>query len=113
MGSALVDLGFETREGSHEALERVAQVLLDVAKRLRNQTYLEPGILREAGESLSRLIRENPVIQIPSHVVLLVRVFGLLSGLGNTLGVKLDMLQTILPYAAGQSPHRSPGKESS
>jgi predicted unusual protein kinase regulating ubiquinone biosynthesis (AarF/ABC1/UbiB family) len=113
MGSALVDLGFETREGSHEALERVAQVLLDVAKRLRNQTYLEPGILSEAGESLSRLIRENPVIQIPSHVVLLVRVFGLLSGLGNTLGVKLDMLQTILPYAAGQSPHRSPGKESS
>ena len=113
MGSALVDLGFETRGGSPEALQRVAQVLLDVAKRLRNQTYLEPGILREAGESLSRVIRENPLVHIPSHIVLLGRVFGLLSGLGNTLGVKLDMLQTILPYAAGQSPHRSPGKESS
>jgi len=39
--------------------------------------------------------------------VLLARVFGLLSGLGGALGAKLDMLKTILPYAAGISPGRA------
>jgi predicted unusual protein kinase regulating ubiquinone biosynthesis (AarF/ABC1/UbiB family) len=107
MGNALIDLGFETREDSQEALQLIAEILLDAAKRLRNQAYLDPGVVREAGENLALLIRENPIIRVPSHIVLLGRVFGLLSGLGNTLGVQLDMLQTILPYAAGLVPSSS------
>jgi predicted unusual protein kinase regulating ubiquinone biosynthesis (AarF/ABC1/UbiB family) len=103
----LIDLGFETREDSQEALQLIAEILLDAAKRLRNQAYLDPGVVREAGENLALLIRENPIIRVPSHIVLLGRVFGLLSGLGNTLGVQLDMLQTILPYAAGLVPSSS------
>jgi hypothetical protein len=36
--------------------------------------------------------------------VLLGRVIALLSGLGHTLGVRIDMLRTVLPYAMGQRP---------
>jgi predicted unusual protein kinase regulating ubiquinone biosynthesis (AarF/ABC1/UbiB family) len=104
MGDALVELGFETRGDSREALHAVAAILLDVAKRLRDQTYLDPAVVRDAGAELPRIIRENPIVRIPGHLVLLGRVFGLLSGLGHTLGVKLDMLRTILPYATGVSP---------
>ena len=50
------------------------------------------------------MIRENPIVRIPSHLVLLGRVLGLLSGLGRTLNVKLDMLRVILPYAATGAP---------
>jgi predicted unusual protein kinase regulating ubiquinone biosynthesis (AarF/ABC1/UbiB family) len=107
MGSALIDLGFETREDSPKALQLIAEILLNAAKRLRNQAHLDPDVIREAGENLARVIRENPIIRIPSHIVLLGRVFGLLSGVGHTLGVLLDMLQTILPYAAGVSPSSS------
>jgi len=112
MADALVELGFETREDSPEALQLIAEILLDAAKRLRNQAYLDPGVVREAGENLARLIRENPIIRVPGHIVLVGRVFGLLSGLGNTLGVKLDMLETLLPYAAGLT-MSSPTRENS
>ena len=46
----------------------------------------------------SSMIRENPIVRVPSHVVLLGRVVGLLSGLGRSLEARIDMLQTILPY---------------
>lgn len=104
MGKALVGIGFETRGNSQQSLHAISVILLDVAKRLREQTYLDPEVVREAGGELPRLIRENPIIRIPSHLVLVGRVVGLLSGLGHTLDVKLDMLRTILPYASGVSP---------
>ncbi len=109
MGKALVGIGFETRDNSQQSLHAISVILLDVAKRLREQTYLDPAVVREAGGELPRLIRENPIIRIPSHLVLVGRVIGLLSGLGHTLDVKLDMLKTILPYASGVSP--GPGIE--
>jgi predicted unusual protein kinase regulating ubiquinone biosynthesis (AarF/ABC1/UbiB family) len=44
------------------------------------------------------MIRENPIVRVPSHVVLLARVIALLSGLGSSLDARIDMLQTILPF---------------
>ena len=113
MGKALVDLGFETRGNSPAALHAIATILLDMAKQLRNQSYVDPGVVRKAGEDLPRLIRENPIVHVPEHIVLLARVFGLLSGLGGALGAKLDMLKTILPYAAGISPGRAGAEDRS
>ena len=98
MATALVDLGFETREGGAEALHDIAQVVLDVAIRLRHQSYVDPGVAREAGHELPRMIRENPIVRIPSHVVLLARVIALLSGLGKSLEARVNMLETILPF---------------
>lgn len=100
MANALLELGFETRTDSAEALRTLSTTLLDMATRLRHQTYLDPNIIREAGEELPQMIRENPIIRVPNHLVLLGRVLGLLSGLGRTLDVKLDMLRLIFPYAA-------------
>ncbi|MFP6640906.1 MAG: AarF/ABC1/UbiB kinase family protein [Myxococcota bacterium] len=104
MAGALLELGFETRNDSTESLRTLSATLLDVATNLRHQTYLDPDIIRDAGKELPRMIRENPIVRIPSHLVLLGRVLGLLSGLGRTLNVKLDMLRVILPYAATGAP---------
>ncbi len=98
MATALVDLGFETREGGAEALHDIAQVVLDVAVRLRHQSYVDPLVAREAGHELPRMIRENPIVRVPSHVVLLGRVIALLSGLGKSLEARVNMLETILPF---------------
>jgi predicted unusual protein kinase regulating ubiquinone biosynthesis (AarF/ABC1/UbiB family) len=98
MARALRDLGFETRSGGIEPLSEISQAVLDVAVRLRHQAYLDPQVAREAGNELSRLIRENPIVSVPSHVVLLARVIALLSGLGRTLEAHVNMVQTILPY---------------
>jgi predicted unusual protein kinase regulating ubiquinone biosynthesis (AarF/ABC1/UbiB family) len=98
MAQALHDLGFETRSGGIEPLTEIARAVLDIAVRLRHQAYLDPQATREAGSELPRLIRENPIVSVPSHVVLLARVIALLSGLGRTLDAHVNMLQTILPY---------------
>jgi len=107
MASALHELGFETREGGIEALHDIARVVLDVAIKLREQSYLDPKVAKQAAEELPRMIRENPIVRVPSHVVLLGRVIALLSGLGRTLDAKVDMLTTILPYAMQAGTRRS------
>lgn len=100
MTGKLMDLGFETRDHSRESLRNISAAFIQVAKRLRHQTYLDPDVIKDASEDLPRLIRENPIVRIPGHLVLLARVVGLLSGLGRTLDVRLDMLKLILPYAS-------------
>lgn len=101
MTRALVGLGFETQINPEQSLREVSGIMLEVAKRLRHQTYAEPGVIRDAGRELAELIRDNPIVRVPSHVVLLGRVFALISGLGSSLGVRLDMLKIILPYVMG------------
>jgi len=98
MAQALSELGFETREGGVAALHDLAKVVLDTAVRLRQQSWVDRDVAAEAGQELPRMIRENPIVRVPSHVVLLGRVIGLLSGLGRSLEARIDMLHTILPY---------------
>ena len=98
MAQALSELGFETREGGVPALLELAKVVLETAVRLRQQSWVDRDVAGEAGQELPRMIRENPIVRVPSHVVLLGRVIGLLSGLGRSLEARIDMLHTILPY---------------
>ncbi len=110
MARALVQLGFETREAPEQALRDISSVVLDVAKSLRHGAYVDPSVMRGAGEALPRMIRENPIVRVPTHVVLLARVFALLSGLGRSLSARVDMVGTILPFAMPTPPS---GTESS
>jgi len=111
MTGALLDLGFETRDHSRDSLQKISSALIRMANRMRHQTYFDPDVIKQASEELPRLIRENPIIRIPGHLVLLGRVLGLLSGLGRTLDVKLDMLRLILPYASLGLSRTSAGTE--
>lgn len=97
MGRALLELGFVTRDGKPDSLQQISRIVLDVATRLRHQSFVDPRVVADARDEIPRLIRENPIIRVPGHVVLIGRVVGLLSGLGSTLDARLDMLTTILP----------------
>jgi predicted unusual protein kinase regulating ubiquinone biosynthesis (AarF/ABC1/UbiB family) len=59
----------------------------------------------EAGERLGREIpdhiRANPIVRIPTHLVLLGRVIGLLSGVNRSLDAPIDLARTILPFVMG------------
>jgi predicted unusual protein kinase regulating ubiquinone biosynthesis (AarF/ABC1/UbiB family) len=112
MAEALVDLGFETRDGSPESLGEIARFVLDAAIQVRQQSFLDRDLAQRIGSEISDRIRANPIVRIPSHVVLLGRVIGLLSGVSRTLEAPIDLVQTILPYAMGaQSPVRPGPKD--
>jgi len=109
LADALHDMGFETREGGRETLAVAARFFLDFARRFRERPHADPRMFEQLNDELPELLRENPVVRIPSHLVLLGRVLGLLSGLSRELGSRVDLLRTLMPYALGQ-PQAAPGR---
>jgi predicted unusual protein kinase regulating ubiquinone biosynthesis (AarF/ABC1/UbiB family) len=104
MAQALLRLGFETRDGKPDSLLAIARLVTEVAKRFQEKAYLHPEMVEELGGELPEMIRRNPIVRVPSHVVLLGRVLGLLSGISRTLESKVDLARTIFPYALGTAP---------
>ncbi|MFP8880102.1 MAG: ABC1 kinase family protein [Myxococcota bacterium] len=99
MGVALLELGFETRDGRPDSLAKLARFMLDAALLVQKQSFVDRDLLQEIGQSISEEIRSNPIVRVPSHIVLLGRVLGLLSGVNRSLESTVDLLNTILPYA--------------
>jgi predicted unusual protein kinase regulating ubiquinone biosynthesis (AarF/ABC1/UbiB family) len=98
MAGALVELGFETRDGTVASLAELASFILHAAQQVRAQAHLDPQLAERLRDEIPDRIRENPVVRVPSHLVLIARVIGLLSGLTRTLGTKIDLVRAILPY---------------
>jgi len=98
MARAFVDLGFETREGGTESLARLAAFALEFAQRARQRPWAEPRMLERWNRELADAVRADPLVRIPSHVVLLGRALGLLSGVSRSLGARVDLLRTLLPH---------------
>ena len=101
MAESLAGMGFETRTGGVEALEEITTVVLRTASRLRKQAFVDRAVIAEAAGELPRMIRENPIVRVPAHLVLDGRVLALLAGLGHTLQARVDMIPTVLPYVMG------------
>jgi predicted unusual protein kinase regulating ubiquinone biosynthesis (AarF/ABC1/UbiB family) len=101
MGRALVELGFETRNGGTDSMQDIARFVLEVGKRIRSQSHLDRTLAERLRAELPNHIRENPIVRVPSHLVLVARVVGLLSGLTRSLGTRVDLVlvRSILPYA--------------
>ena len=103
MATALATLGFATRDGSRDSLVRLAQAGLSLLQELAASGSLGPERMEKIGEELAEQVRNNPLIRIPSHVVLLARTMGLLSGVIRSLGTKLDPMQIVFPYVVGSA----------
>jgi predicted unusual protein kinase regulating ubiquinone biosynthesis (AarF/ABC1/UbiB family) len=98
MARAFLDLGFETRSGESEPLVELARAMLEGARELREQPFVDRDTVERLRREIPELIRENPIVRAPNHVVLLGRVLGLLSGTGRTLGAPVDLVRTLVPY---------------
>ncbi len=106
MVDACVALGFETRSGDTDPLVQVARMILELGTRLRDQAHVDREMIEHWNEELGETLRANPIVRVPSHVMLLGRALGLLSGVTRSLGAQVDLLQLILPYALGAPPRR-------
>jgi aarF domain-containing kinase len=104
MAKALALLGFETRDDSVESLAELATFVLHAAQQVRARAHLDPDFAQQLREEIPERVRKDPIVRIPSHLVLVGRVLGLVSGLSSTLESRVDLLRAILPYAAGMAP---------
>lgn len=98
---ALDDLGFVTRDGSLDSLATLARVGLALLHELAGAGSLGPAFMERIGERLVEQMREDPLVRIPSHVVLLARTLGLLSGVARSLQSRVDPLSIVFPFMAG------------
>src|SRR5439155_738814 len=78
VAAAFRALGFRTREESDESLAWLGEAFLGWA--LRNgRSFADPAMIAELGAELPRVMRANPLIEVPADVLLVGRVMGLLS----------------------------------
>jgi predicted unusual protein kinase regulating ubiquinone biosynthesis (AarF/ABC1/UbiB family) len=60
--------------------------------------YADADLVAESNLRFEKAVRANPVTDIPRELLLIMRVTGLLSGLGKHLDSRVDVTKTLLPY---------------
>jgi predicted unusual protein kinase regulating ubiquinone biosynthesis (AarF/ABC1/UbiB family) len=98
LAEALLELGFETRDRRADGLAEIARFVLDVAARPRERGAGGASLPERLADLLPEAIRRNPIVRVPTHLVLLARVLALLAGVNRSLGTRLDLAEIVLPY---------------
>jgi hypothetical protein len=79
----------------------VARFAVDFARQVRERAWAEPRMFVRWNEELPEVLRANPIVRVPGHILLLGRVLGLLSGVSRSLESRVDLLPIVLPWALG------------
>ena len=95
--ASMSDMGFKTRDDNVETYNALGEAFLGDVLR-SGQAYADQAMMAEINQRMGRVLRANPLIDIPGDVILIARVMGLLSGLGRALDSKTDLLDALLPY---------------
>ncbi len=93
----MTDMGFRTREESEETYTALGEAFLGDVLR-SGKAYADQEMIAEVNQRLGKVLRANPLVDVPGDVILVARVMGLLSGLGRSLDSKTDLLEALIPY---------------
>ena len=112
VSNAMQEMGFRTRVRDEETYYEIGEAFLGEVLR-SGQAYADQRLFAEVNVRLNRVLRANPLVEVPGDVVLVARVMGLLSGLGRTLESKTDLIEAILPYLEEESAPGAPAASAS
>jgi predicted unusual protein kinase regulating ubiquinone biosynthesis (AarF/ABC1/UbiB family) len=100
IAQAFRDLGFKTKNADTDSLVVLGEVFLGQVAR-SGKAYADEAMIEQFGKDLAEALRANPLIEAPSDILLVVRVMGLLSGIGKQLDSKVDPLGLMMPFLQG------------
>jgi len=100
MVAAFRDLGFRTRNPDGASLVALGDAFLGQAVR-SGKAYADQELIDTFNNDLAEALRTNPLVEAPSDILLVVRVMGLLSGIGKQLDSRVDPLSVMLPFLGG------------
>jgi predicted unusual protein kinase regulating ubiquinone biosynthesis (AarF/ABC1/UbiB family) len=98
--AAFAALGFRTRNGDPDTLLALGEAFLGRVAR-EGKAYADKELIEQLNEELPRVLRANPIVEAPSDILLVIRVMGLLAGIGKQLDSKVDPMAMLLPFVAG------------
>lgn len=110
MVQAFRALGFKTRSDDPQSLIALGKSFFEVGGP-EAKPYVDRDVMPEVNERLARILRDNPVTEIPADVLLIFRVVGLMSGLQKRLDSTVNMVETLTPYAEAQAASLEPAGE--
>jgi predicted unusual protein kinase regulating ubiquinone biosynthesis (AarF/ABC1/UbiB family) len=100
IAEAFKALGFRTKNGDSDSLMVLGEAFLGQAVR-EGKAYADRELMETFNEELAEALRANPIVEAPSDLLLVVRVMGLLSGIGKQLDSRVDPMGVILPFLSG------------
>ena len=95
--STMTDMGFRAREEREETYTALGEAFLGDVLR-SGRAYVDQQMIAEVNQRLGKVLRANPLVDIPGDVILVARVMGLLSGLGRSLDSNTDLMEALVPY---------------
>jgi predicted unusual protein kinase regulating ubiquinone biosynthesis (AarF/ABC1/UbiB family) len=101
MAAAFRAIGFRTKSDDPEALIALGKAFFE-SSGPEAKAYVDADVMPEVNERLAQILEANPVTQIPADILLIFRVLGLMSGLQKRLDSRVNMMDTITPYAEAQ-----------
>lgn len=102
MADAFRKIGFRTKRDDPETLMALGASFFE-SSGPDQKAYVDADVMPEVNERLSRIMQANPVTQVPADILLIFRVIGLMSGLQKRLESRVNMLETITPFAQSQA----------
>ena len=97
IGRAFRALGFETRSGSDDTFEKIGELFLGQALHA-GRAYADVAMVERIADELMEALRTNPLVRASSDLLLVLRVMGLLSGIGKQLDSQVDPLAAMMPF---------------
>jgi predicted unusual protein kinase regulating ubiquinone biosynthesis (AarF/ABC1/UbiB family) len=90
-------MGFRARARDESTYTALGEAFLGDILR-SGKAYADQEMVAEINARLGRVLRANPLVEVPGDVILIARVMGLLSGLGKMLDSETDLLDALMPY---------------
>src|SRR5262249_45004614 len=94
---AMEGMGFRTRFYDEDTYYALGEAFLGDVLR-SGRAYADQALFAEVNMRIGRILRANPLVEVPGDVILIARVMGLLSGIGRTLDSKTDLIDSLIPY---------------
>ena len=98
----LAEMGFETLNGKSDTLIEFSQVMMELFQKSTHENAVPIDPVQQA-EELMELVKENPVVKLPDHFVMLGRVFSSIAGLYFHYRPDLNLFEIIFPYMAASA----------
>ena len=90
-------MGFRARDGSEEGLKDFAEFVVRYGRDVVMKSVKEMNY-QKVVEELARMSRENPIVRMPTDLILLGRVFSHLMGIGRFYKVRLNFPKMLQKY---------------